>query len=196
LRGSSPALPSYSCFAAEQHFGQNAVERAFQRIVAARAARCSSRPAGDLAIAMGCPGRPGFGGVVSRVAELWLFCRRAACRQNAVERAFRRCVAARAARSPRPVAPRPWGARVAPSPPRTRAGSPLACPVRGRPLPPLRAPRGRGPVRARRRPDYGHSRKLRSQRTTTVTAGNYGHSAQRAAGGLLVLRAGRREQAT
>jgi len=55
-----------------------------------------------------CPGRPGFwGGRLPRcramAAELWLFCRRAACRQNAVERAFRRCVAARAARSPRPV---------------------------------------------------------------------------------------------
>ena len=82
-------MPSYSCFAAERHFGQNAVRRAFRRFVAARAARCLSRPAGDLAIAMGCPGRPGLGGVVSRVAELWLFGRRAACRQNAVERAFR-----------------------------------------------------------------------------------------------------------
>ena len=78
LRGSSPALPSYSCFAAEQHFGQIAVERAFRRFVAARAARCSSRPAGDLATAMGCPGRPGFAGVVYRVAALRRFCRRAA----------------------------------------------------------------------------------------------------------------------
>jgi len=156
IAGSSPALPSSSGFAAERHFSQNAVERAFRRFVAAQAARCLSRPAGDLAIAMGCPGRPGFGGVVSRVAELRLFCRRAACRRNAVKRAFRRCVAARAARSPRPVAPRPWGPRAAPSPPRTRAGSPLACPVRGRPLPPLRhlgMGGGRGGARANARPE-------------------------------------------
>ena len=93
MRGSSPALPSYGNFAAGPHFGQNAVARAFQRFVAARAAR-SSRPAGDLATATGCPGRPGFGGVVSRVAELRRFCRRAACAQNAVKRAFRRFVAA------------------------------------------------------------------------------------------------------
>jgi hypothetical protein len=56
--------------------------------------RCASRPAGDLAIAMGCPGRPGFAGVVSRVAELQLFCRRAArspkCGWTRVS-AFRRC---------------------------------------------------------------------------------------------------------
>ena len=101
-------MPSYSCFAAERHSGQNAVERAFRRFVATRATQRLSRPAGDLALAMGCPGRPGFSGVVSRVAELWLFCRRWAWRQNAVKRAFRRCVAARVARSPRPVAPRPW----------------------------------------------------------------------------------------
>ena len=39
LRGSSPAFLSYSCFAAERHFGQIAVGRAFRRFVAARAAR-------------------------------------------------------------------------------------------------------------------------------------------------------------
>jgi len=39
--------------------------------------------------AMDCPGRPGFAGVISRVAELRLFCRRAARHQNAVGRAFR-----------------------------------------------------------------------------------------------------------
>ena len=37
---------------------------------------------GDLANAMGCPGRPGFAGVASRVAALRLFCCRAACAQN------------------------------------------------------------------------------------------------------------------
>ena len=132
LRGSSPALPSYSGFAAEPHFGQNGVARAFRRFVAARAARCLSRPAGDLALAMGCPGRPGFAGVVSRVAELRLFCRRAACAQNAFERAFRRCVAAGAARAPRPAAPRQRGPRDAPSPPGTRGlalGVPCARPA-------------------------------------------------------------------
>jgi hypothetical protein len=79
-----------------------------------RPGRCSSRPAGDLAIAMGCPGLPGFAGVASGVAELWAFCRRAACARNAVARAFRRFVSAPRARSPRPVAPRPWAARPRP----------------------------------------------------------------------------------
>ena len=68
-----------------------------------------SRPASDLAIAMGCPGQPGFAGVVSRVAELQLFCRRAAfwpkCGRPRVS-AFRR-----------------------------RAGGPLHQPTRGRPHP-------------------------------------------------------------
>jgi len=61
---------------------------------------------GDLANAMGGPGRPGFAWVASRVAALQLFRRRAACAQNAVARAFRRFVAAPRVRSPRPVAPR------------------------------------------------------------------------------------------
>ena len=42
---------------------------------------------------MGCSGRPGFAGVVSRVAELRLFCRRTACAQNAAygSRSLRTC---------------------------------------------------------------------------------------------------------
>ena len=71
--------------------------------------RCASRPAGDLAIAMGCPGQPGIAGVVSRVAELQLFCRRAAfwpkCGRTRVS-AFRR-----------------------------RPGGPVLEPTRGRPCP-------------------------------------------------------------
>ena len=43
LRGSSPALPSYSCFAAERHCGQNAVERAFRRFPVLEQAQNSRR---------------------------------------------------------------------------------------------------------------------------------------------------------
>jgi len=108
---SPPSRASY--FRREAAAWEAAWEAAASRVWVSAAGtvhgRCASRPASDLAIAMGCPGQPGIAGVVSRVAELQLFCRRAAfwpkCGRTRVS-AFRR-----------------------------RTGGPVLEPTRGRPRP-------------------------------------------------------------
>ena len=72
----------------------------------------------------------------SLVGELQPFSRRSACIKSAVARAFRRVVAVPRARAPRPVAPRLWAPRAAPSAAGSRAGLPFGCPARDRHLRP------------------------------------------------------------